>query len=83
MCQGFADATAYEARFGDNFADRYSIALSRLAPMERDGLLERRPDGSVRLTPLGRFLVRNVAMEFDAYLPEQQKGTGSFFSATV
>jgi hypothetical protein len=34
-------------------------------------------------TPLGRLLVRNIAMHFDAYLPEQQKSGKPMFSKTV
>jgi hypothetical protein len=33
--------------------------------------------------PLGRLLVRNVAMTFDAYLADQQKGEKPMFSKTV
>ena len=35
------------------------------------------------MTPLGRLLVRNVAMAFDAYLPEQQRAGARLFSRTV
>jgi hypothetical protein len=35
------------------------------------------------VTPLGRLLVRNVAMAFDAYLPEQQRESARLFSRTV
>ena len=33
--------------------------------------------------PLGRLLVRNLAMAFDAYLPEQQRAGRPMFSRTV
>ena len=48
-----------------------------------DGLVERDTDGSLRVTPLGRLLVRNVAMVFDAYLSEQKKVGTPLFSKTV
>jgi hypothetical protein len=35
------------------------------------------------VTPLGRLLVRNIAMTFDAYLADQQKGEQPMFSKTV
>jgi len=35
------------------------------------------------VTPLGRLLVRNIAMAFDAYLADQQKGEKPMFSKTV
>jgi coproporphyrinogen III oxidase-like Fe-S oxidoreductase len=54
-----------------------------LAAAADDGLLVIEPDGSLRLTALGRLLVRNVAMAFDAYLPEQQRSGRPIFSRTV
>jgi coproporphyrinogen III oxidase-like Fe-S oxidoreductase len=43
----------------------------------------REGDGSFRATPLGRFLLRNVAMIFDAYLPGQRTQGRPLFSRTV
>jgi coproporphyrinogen III oxidase-like Fe-S oxidoreductase len=51
--------------------------------MEADALIERAADGGLRVTPAGRLLVRNVAMAFDAYLPEQQRTGVRMFSKTV
>jgi oxygen-independent coproporphyrinogen-3 oxidase len=48
-----------------------------------DGLVERDGDGSLRVLPTGRLFVRNVAMAFDAYLPDQQRGDQPMFSKTV
>ena len=48
-----------------------------------DGLVTRAGDGSLAVTPLGRLLVRNVAMAFDAYLPEQKTAGRPMFSKTV
>jgi oxygen-independent coproporphyrinogen-3 oxidase len=48
-----------------------------------DGLVEQGADGSLRVTPLGRLFVRNIAMVFDAYLPEQQQRGRRMFSRTV
>ena len=45
------------------------------------GALE--PDGGLRVTPLGRMVPRNVAMAFDAYLPEQRAGERPLFSQTA
>ncbi len=55
--------SAWDIRFAEYFAD----ALKRLAPMEADGLLEI-VDGTIRILPRGRLLVRNICMAFDAYL---------------
>jgi len=57
--------------------------LQKLDPFVADDLIERAPDGSIVVLPLGRLLVRNVAMTFDAYLADQQKGEKPMFSKTV
>jgi oxygen-independent coproporphyrinogen-3 oxidase len=56
---------------------------ARLAALEADGLVERAPGGGLRVTPLGRILVRNVAMAFDAWLPAQAAEARPRFSQTV
>ncbi len=83
FCHGEIDATDYEGQFGETFAGCYADELQRLTPMQQDGLLVLEPDGSVRLTSIGRLLVRNVAMTFDAHLPGQQGGSGELFSRTI
>ena len=40
----------------------------------------KRANGELKVTPLGRFFIRNVAMVFDKYLPE---GNSRTFSKTV
>ena len=65
------------------FTDRYADALERLRPMADDGLLEISDDG-LRVLDAGKLLIRNLAMAFDAYLPDQQReGGGPKFSRTV
>jgi oxygen-independent coproporphyrinogen-3 oxidase len=83
MCHGEISAAEWSARFGRNFAEAYARELASLELLEADGLLLRDGDGSLRVTPLGRLLVRNVAMAFDAYLPEQQRTGARLFSRTV
>jgi oxygen-independent coproporphyrinogen-3 oxidase len=48
---------------------RFAPELARLGEHERDGLCVV-SGGRVEVTPLGRVFVRNLAMVFDAYLPE-------------
>lgn len=63
-------------------ADGYFAAeLEKLAPFEKDGLLERR-GSQVELTGLGRLFVRNIAAKFDAYL-NKEGADRSTFSRTV
>ena len=64
---------------GPSFED----ALQQLESIIRDGLVECDSNGSIRVTPLGRLLVRNVAMVFDAYLADQKKASKPMFSQTV
>ncbi len=83
MCHGELSAAEWSQRFGRDFATAYSPELASLDALEADGLVVRSADGSLRTTPLGRLLVRNVAMAFDAYLPEQQRAGSRLFSRTV
>ena len=46
---------------------------ARLQQMESDGLLELTSE-CIRVTEKGRFLIRNVCMAFDRYLPEEITG---------
>jgi oxygen-independent coproporphyrinogen-3 oxidase len=83
LCHGELRASEFEEAFGRAFAQQYAAELAALdAPVE-DGLVERDADGSLRVTPTGRLLVRNIAMAFDAYLPEQQRSGTRMFSKTV
>ncbi len=83
FCHGEFLAQDYEQEFGGVFRERYAAELSNLTPMEADGLIRSDADGSIFLTSLGRLLVRNVAMTFDAYLSEQRKATEPIFSKTI
>ncbi|MCB1858115.1 MAG: oxygen-independent coproporphyrinogen III oxidase [Gammaproteobacteria bacterium] len=57
-----------------DFQDYFRNDLERLAEMQSDGLLELDAHG-IKVAPKGRLLIRNICMNFDAYLPplEQQK----------
>ncbi len=83
MCHGELRAGEFEAAFGQPFASRFASELQQLESITADGLVEQSPDGSLVVTPLGRLLVRNIAMVFDAYLADQQKGEQPMFSKTV
>jgi oxygen-independent coproporphyrinogen-3 oxidase len=45
----------------------FEVELARLVPMQDDGLLSIDHEG-VTITPVGRYLIRNICMVFDAYL---------------
>ncbi len=68
MCQFRLDKRDVERRYAiESFDRRFAAELSQLEPMAEDGLVEIDRD-SIEVTPLGRLLVRNIAMSFDAYL---------------
>ena len=56
-----------EHRWGIDFLDYFAGSLERLVPMVEDGLLAL-DDGTIRVLPRGRLLIRNICMAFDAYL---------------
>ena len=85
MCNARLDLKAVETRFGRPFADLFAVELAELeAPggPVADGMVELSP-GWIRLTPLGRRFVRNVAMIFDRHLREDAPGEKPVFSRTV
>ena len=67
MCDAVMSFTEVEARFGLDFTDYFAGELAALEPLVQDGLVVREAHG-LRITPVGRPLMRNVAMVFDAYL---------------
>ncbi|HMA00696.1 MAG TPA: oxygen-independent coproporphyrinogen III oxidase [Steroidobacteraceae bacterium] len=77
MCHGFVDAAGVEDRHGIEFGSYFRKELDQLRALRADGLVDftddwtagRRSAGRrIALTPVGRLLMRNVAMTFDAYL---------------
>ena len=80
MCRFTLD---YDAHGGaETFRQQYSSAMAALAPLAKDGLIEL-DDRGIRVTPIGRLFVRNVAMPFDAYLEKQRQAKKPMFSRTV
>jgi len=63
------------ARFGERWQldvrDYFAAELQRLLPMQDDGLLVL-DDAGIHVTNAGRLLIRNICMEFDAYLKHAQ-----------
>ncbi|HZR34570.1 MAG TPA: oxygen-independent coproporphyrinogen III oxidase [Nevskia sp.] len=76
MCSGRVDYTDVAARHQVDFRSYFADALAQLAAHARDGLVDLREDG-LRVTPLGRYLLRAVAMPFDAYLRRAQDAAGT------
>lgn len=55
------------------FANYFANALPRLQALADDGLIELHPQ-RLKVTPVGRRLLRNIAMCFDAYLTQDAPG---------
>ena len=67
ICNFQLSIPAFESAWDIRFAEYFADALGRLESMALDGLLEI-VDGTIRILPRGRLLVRNICMTFDAYL---------------
>jgi oxygen-independent coproporphyrinogen III oxidase len=82
MCNFHLDVRAIERAHGIDFATYFADSLRRLdeGPVVH-GFVTRTPD-AIEVTGTGRLFVRNVCMEFDAYLP-QREGEKPVFSRTV
>ncbi|MDP3499027.1 MAG: oxygen-independent coproporphyrinogen III oxidase [Myxococcales bacterium] len=67
FCQLDVDTQAFGAAHGIEFDRYFADELTRMAELEQDGLVQRRP-GHLTLTSEGQLLLRNVASVFDSYL---------------
>ncbi|MBS0569958.1 MAG: oxygen-independent coproporphyrinogen III oxidase [Proteobacteria bacterium] len=72
MCHGALDFAAFEARHHLDFGLYFGDEIQRLRALEDDGLVDLAPD-CLRVTARGRFLLRNIAMCFDAYLAREAR----------
>jgi oxygen-independent coproporphyrinogen-3 oxidase len=79
MCHGRIDFARIEARHGINFRDYFADSLASLDAHVSDQLVHIEDD-ALQLLPQGWLMLRSVAMAFDAYLGDSQKGN---FSRTV
>jgi oxygen-independent coproporphyrinogen-3 oxidase len=73
MCHGVLDIAAFAARHRLDFGVYFADTLACLEPLMRDGLVTL-DAAALRVTPRGRFLLRHVAMCFDAHLARQRSG---------
>jgi oxygen-independent coproporphyrinogen III oxidase len=71
-----------EREFAISFDEYFAEELDRLEEQRAEGLVVLKP-GEIRVTPLGRIFIRNVAMLFDRYLREQQMDQRPLFSKTL
>ena len=81
MCHLNIDKSSIEQRFGISFDEYFAAEIPDLKEFVDEGLLEI-SDQHIRVAGQGKLIVRNVAMCFDAYLP-QMATTKPVFSKTV
>jgi oxygen-independent coproporphyrinogen-3 oxidase len=67
MCHGELDTRGFGEHHQLDFSARFTMELDRLREQASDGLVEV-GDATIRITARGRLLLRNIAMNFDAYL---------------
>ncbi len=79
MCDMGLDYATMSKLLGLDFAAHFAAELASLEDLVADGLIERLP-GGFAVTDLGRLLIRNIAMRFDAY---QKTRTEGKFSRTI
>lgn len=72
MCNGVLDIAAVEARHRIDFAAHFAGEMADLARLAGEGLVRCEP-GRIEVTPLGRLLVRRLAMVFDGFLREDAR----------
>ena len=79
MCDLGLDYAAMSKLLGLDFQAHFAGELDSLGDMEADGLLVKTPQG-IHITDLGRLLIRNIAMRFDAYANTRKENR---FSRTI
>jgi oxygen-independent coproporphyrinogen-3 oxidase len=79
MCDFAVDLAHIGQPSGVTWESHFAKELEALVPLEADGLV-RRVGSRIEVTPVGRLLVRNVCLLFDAYLAT---GAQRKFSRTI
>lgn len=81
MCDMEITKSEVEERFGISFDEYFADSLPKLKEFIDDGLIEL-TDDKIIVTLMGRLVIRNIAMCFDAYLEKMMKEK-PIFSRTV
>ena len=82
MCHGALDIAAFQARHRLGFDVYFAAELVRLRELAHDGLIVVEPRRLV-VTSRGRFLLRIIAMCFDAHLAAQRAVPETRYSRVV
>ncbi|HIP98077.1 MAG TPA: oxygen-independent coproporphyrinogen III oxidase [Aquifex aeolicus] len=79
ICNFRLEIRQIEDKFGIDFDTYFESELEELKPMEADGLLTL-SGKEIKVTPLGRLLIRNICMVFDIYTKRRRERR---FSRTI
>jgi oxygen-independent coproporphyrinogen III oxidase len=82
LCHAVILKREIEREFAIEFDEYFAGEVERLKEYRAEGLVTLTPD-EIRVTPLGRIFIRNLAMPFDRYLHEQQMDKRPLFSKTL
>ena len=83
LCHCVIKKREVEREFGlASFDETFAREVASLPALVADGLVEPRTD-EIRVTPLGRIFIRNVAMLFDPYLLKRPADQPKVFSRTL
>jgi oxygen-independent coproporphyrinogen III oxidase len=80
MCDFEIDFESVEKIFQINFRNYFANALHGMNEFIDDGLVEIK-NNKLQVTPMGRLLIRNIAMHFDGYI--ERKEDTARYSRTV
>jgi oxygen-independent coproporphyrinogen-3 oxidase len=81
MCHSVLDTKAVDSEFGIDFHTYFSDSITKLQRFIDEGLVSVGSD-SIEVTPMGRLVIRNIAMCFDRYL-DDMRSDKPIFSRTV
>src|SRR5205085_1057594 len=79
MCDLSLNFQKIGEKFGIDFLQYFGREIKGLGAMQNDGLIRFTPAG-FDVTPTGRLLIRNIAMQFDGYYSTE---TEKRFSKTI
>ena len=72
MCNLGVEFKKIEKMFGIDFKTYFEKELEELKEMEEDGLVKLEED-RIKILPVGRLLIRNIAMVFDAHIRKKKE----------
>ena len=82
MCNFHMNFSDFQSKFNISYHDYFHKEHKELSEFFVDNFLET-PNGSLRITSVGRTFIRNIAMVFDAYLNKDSGGKKPTFSRTI